>query len=122
MTSERDALQGLVDHLAEEISTPAHRDPWTEVQTWVTLLLPALTDAGLLWEYTGASSEGVMLDDGETLGGFWLLDPASGLFVGLEDADEVQGPWIAKLREQINGASRAQLRLYAAWAHAAMHR
>jgi len=86
------------------------------------MLLPVCVDAGLLWEYTGSSREGVMLDDGETLGGFWVLDPTLGIFNALDTVEQVQTVWMPALRAQALKASRDQIRRYMTWAYAMTQR
>jgi len=117
MQSNRKKLGRIVDKLERAI-VEAGSDPWEDVQQKITLLLPALTDAGLLWENTGASSDGVMTDAGESLGGFWLIDLTNGHNLQLDNVTDVQDVWLARLRQHLRDARVSQLRHYGAWVNA----
>lgn len=119
--TERELLIGFADKLEEEIRMPAARDPWTEIQTWVGLLLPAVLDAGLLWEYAGSSRDAVQTDEGESLGEFYLYDEQLG-FARLESIDEVLKNWSPRLSDHLKNASSSQIRRYGAWAWAYQQR
>ncbi len=120
--TDREELLDYVSQLEDEVRVPAHSDPWTEIQTWTTMLTPAMADAGLLWEYTGASSEGIFLESGEGMGGFWVLDETIEQFVAMRDLDDVLSLWIPLLREQIENAATQQIKRYALWAGAIVQR